>query len=56
MRNRAKELCALLGNADRIREERAKAKANREKYRGLSRDQASAGEGRRARVRRQLGW
>lgn len=36
VRNRAKELCALLANPDRIREERAKARANKEKYRGLS--------------------
>ena len=43
VRNRAKELCTLLGNPDRIREERAKAKANKEKYKGLGRDAAAAG-------------
>lgn len=35
VRNRAKELCTLLGNPDRIRAERAKAKANKEKYKGV---------------------
>ncbi|GAB4816540.1 hypothetical protein N2152v2_003586 [Parachlorella kessleri] len=45
VRNRAKELCALLGNSDRIREERAKAKANKEKYKGLGRDAAGAAGG-----------
>ncbi len=45
VRNRAKELCTLLGNPDRIREERVKAKANKEKYKGLGRDAAGAAGG-----------
>jgi hypothetical protein len=43
VRNRAKELSALLANPDRIREERAKAKANKEKYKGLSKAAAMGG-------------
>jgi epsin len=35
VRNRAKELADLLGDVDRIRQERRKAKQNRSKYQGV---------------------
>lgn len=59
MRNRAKELSALLANRDRLREERAKARANKEKYKGLSKAEASGEErwcrrGQRGRRRTQM--
>ena len=34
MRNRASEIASLLGDVDRIRSERRKAKANKSKYQG----------------------
>ena len=34
VRNRAKEICELLARPDRIREERAKARSNKDKYTG----------------------
>lgn len=36
VRNRAKELADLLGDVERIRQERRKAKQNRNKYSGMS--------------------
>lgn len=36
VRNRAKELAELLGDVERIRQERRKAKQNRNKYSGIS--------------------
>ncbi|SCV73703.1 BQ2448_6133 [Microbotryum intermedium] len=38
VRNRSKELAELLGDLDRVRQERRKAKANRNKYTGVSSD------------------
>lgn len=35
MRNRAKELAELLGDSERIRQERRKARANKSKYGGI---------------------
>lgn len=41
MRNRAKEISDLLADVDRIRQERRKAKANRNKYGGTGNDGAA---------------
>ena len=38
MRNRANELAMLLSDLDKIRQERRKAKANRNKYTGVGND------------------
>ena len=38
MRNRAKELVELLGDVDKIRAERRKAKTNKNKYTGVGND------------------
>ena len=45
MRNRAKELAELLMDVDRIRSERRKAKANRNKYVGTGNDGMSFSSG-----------
>ena len=47
VRNRAKEIVLLLQSNDRIKEERAKAKSNRDKYVGVSADSHSSGGGNR---------
>lgn len=41
VRNRAKEIAELLADVDRIRQERRKAKANRNKYGGTGNDGAA---------------
>lgn len=41
VRNRSKELVELLGDVDKIRTERRKAKANRSKYTGVGNDAMS---------------
>lgn len=41
VRNRSKEIVVLLGDDQRIAEERKKARATRDKYTGLSSEQAS---------------
>jgi len=43
VRNRAKEIVLLLQSPDRIREERSKAKSNRDKYVGVSNETAAFG-------------
>lgn len=43
VRNRSKEIVALLNDSERIREERAKAKANRDKYIGVSAEETRYG-------------
>jgi epsin len=43
VRHRAKELIDLVSSADRIQQEREKAKANRSKYRGVSGDEIRVG-------------
>ncbi|GAA5909067.1 hypothetical protein JCM6882_001180 [Rhodosporidiobolus microsporus] len=45
VRNRAKELGELLGDLDRVRMERRKAKANRNKYTGVGNDGLGGGGG-----------
>ncbi|KDE06837.1 hypothetical protein MVLG_02873 [Microbotryum lychnidis-dioicae p1A1 Lamole] len=45
VRNRSKELAELLGDLDRVRQERRKAKANRNKYTGVSSDGFGGGGG-----------
>ncbi|GAA6026314.1 hypothetical protein JCM8202_005848 [Rhodotorula sphaerocarpa] len=45
VRNRAKEINELLGDLDRVRQERRKAKANRAKYTGVSSDGFRSGGG-----------
>ncbi|KAI8622462.1 hypothetical protein BC830DRAFT_567667 [Chytriomyces sp. MP71] len=46
VRNRANEIVALLGDSDRIKEERKKARENRSKYTGVSSAGAGNGSGR----------
>ncbi|KAL9935626.1 hypothetical protein V8E36_005203 [Tilletia maclaganii] len=46
VRNRAKELAELLGDVERIRAERRKARANKNKYQGHGTDFGGAGSGR----------
>ncbi|PSC70401.1 Clathrin interactor EPSIN 3 isoform A [Micractinium conductrix] len=43
VRHRAKEILDLVNSSDRLRDERDKAKANRQKYRGVSADQMRSG-------------
>lgn len=43
VRNRSKELAELLGDLDRVRQERRKAKANRNKYTGVGNDGSGGG-------------
>lgn len=45
MRHRAKEILLLLNSPDRMQEERDKAKANRDKYRGVSAAEMRMGGG-----------
>lgn len=45
VRNRSKELAELLGDLDRVRQERRKAKANRNKYVGTGNDGMSFSSG-----------
>lgn len=45
VRNRAKEIVLLLQSTDRIKDERAKAKSNRDKYIGVSSDSNSSSQG-----------
>ncbi|PWN23665.1 ENTH-domain-containing protein [Microstroma glucosiphilum] len=45
VRNRAKELSELLSDVDRIRQERRKARANRQKYQGVSNSDFVPGSG-----------
>lgn len=45
MRNRSKELVELLGDVDKIRAERRKAKANKSKYIGTGNDALSFSSG-----------
>ncbi|KAI0655447.1 hypothetical protein C8Q70DRAFT_431277 [Cubamyces menziesii] len=45
VRNRAKELVELLGDVEKIRAERRKAKANKHKYTGVGNDAMSFGSG-----------
>ncbi|KAI0354799.1 ENTH-domain-containing protein [Trametes cingulata] len=45
VRNRSKELVELLGDVEKIRAERRKAKANRNKYTGVGNDPMSFGSG-----------
>lgn len=46
VRNRARELVELLGDVEKIRSERRKAKANRHKYTGTGNDGFAGGSGR----------
>ena len=41
VRNRSKELAELLSDLDRVRQERRKAKANKNKYGGISNEDVS---------------
>lgn len=45
VRNRSKELAELLGDVERIRTERRKAKATRNKYVGVGNDSFMSGGG-----------
>ncbi|KAG8836145.1 Epsin-3, clathrin recruitment and traffic between the Golgi and endosome [Serendipita sp. 400] len=45
VRNRAKEIAELLGDLEKVRQERRKAKANKSKYTGVSSDGVSFGSG-----------
>lgn len=45
VRNRAKELAELLGDLDRVRQERKKARANKTKYGGIGNDGFRSGGG-----------
>ena len=45
VRNRSKELVELLGDVDKIRSERRKAKANKHKYTGVGNDGMSFSSG-----------
>jgi epsin len=45
VRNRSKELVELLGDVEKIRQERKKAKSNRSKYVGTGNDGFSSGSG-----------
>lgn len=46
VRNRAKEIAELLSDLDRVRQERRKAKTNRNKYTGVGNDGMGFGSGR----------
>lgn len=45
VRNRSKELAELLSDLDRVRQERKKAKSNKNKYGGVGNDGMSSGGG-----------
>ncbi len=52
MRHKVAELIALVTDEVRLKDERAKAKANRDKYKGVSNDDVSHGKSKYAETRK----